>query len=118
MESYDIRLRKGEAGAALAYCTVKESDAAAIRTAHELADDGDTIEVTAPATQIQPRRRPPICLGAINNCSAARIYKLLSAQDRCRHPRSCLRPRDVVSARVPRLAHMKFPASKYGYSAR
>ena len=45
MERYDIRLRKKGGRAILAYCTAKGSDAAAIRAAREITDDGDTVEV-------------------------------------------------------------------------
>lgn len=45
MESYDTRLRKQAGGATFVYCTIKESDVAAIQAAREMADDGDTMEV-------------------------------------------------------------------------
>jgi len=45
MERYDIRLRKKGGGPALTYCTVKESDTAAIHAARNAMEDGDTVEV-------------------------------------------------------------------------
>jgi hypothetical protein len=45
MGRYDIRLRKKGGAAVLTYCTAKESDAAAIRVARAVMEDGDTVEV-------------------------------------------------------------------------